>query len=68
MPAEDRGYHRINRADLVTAAVEHGLRQALLAGYGSTGGAYRSMLRGNPNYLKRPTEGNTWSQPWTMTW
>lgn len=33
LAAEDRGYHRINRADLLSTATEHGLPQALLAGY-----------------------------------
>ena len=33
LPAEDRGYHRINRADLLGATTEHGLPHALLTGY-----------------------------------
>lgn len=33
LPAEDRGYHRITRGDLLSAATDHGLPQALLAGY-----------------------------------
>lgn len=33
LPAEERGYHRIARADLLAAATDHGLPQALLAGY-----------------------------------
>lgn len=91
LSAEGRGYHRIIRTDLLSAATEHGLPQALLAGYvwgtgesaflvgrrarvfrdneparigdaltsvaeqlraGNTADAYRSMLRGNRNYLK----------------
>ncbi|MGE2728982.1 hypothetical protein ACQI4F_05875 [Mycolicibacterium vaccae] len=92
LPARDRGYRIITRADLLDAATSHGLPQTLLAGYvwgtgdsaflvgrrarvfrdndpqrvvdalaavaeslraGDTVGAYASMLRGRPNYLKQ---------------
>jgi hypothetical protein len=33
LPAQERGYHRITRADLLAAATDHGLPHALLAGY-----------------------------------
>jgi len=33
LPEQQRGYHRIARADLLAAAANHGLPQALLAGY-----------------------------------
>lgn len=33
LPAQDRGYHTITRADLLDAANGHGLPEALLAGY-----------------------------------
>jgi hypothetical protein len=33
LPAQERRYHRIARADLLTAATDHGLPQALVAGY-----------------------------------
>jgi hypothetical protein len=31
LPAQERGYHRITRADLLAAATDHGLPHALLA-------------------------------------
>lgn len=91
LPARERGYHAITRADLLAAPSCHGFPQALLACYvwgtgssaflvgrrarvfrdndpqrmvdalgataeslraGDTVGAYASMLRGRPNYLK----------------
>lgn len=91
LPARDRGYRLITRADVLGAATSHGLAPTLLAGYvwgtgdsaflvgrrarvfrdndpqrvvdalaaaaeslraGDTVGAYSSMLRGQPNYLK----------------
>ncbi|MBB5168085.1 hypothetical protein [Mycobacterium sp. AZCC_0083] len=33
LPAQERGYHRIAREDLLAAATDRGLPQALLAGY-----------------------------------
>lgn len=33
LPEQERGYHRIARADLLAVAADHGLPQALLAGY-----------------------------------